>query len=258
MPFFTRPDFRLHYEVVEGLLPRDTLFLHGNLAANLWWEPALATLKKRGAHGPGRALLAEWRGCGQSLEFRGFGLRTLAEDMNALLGHLNVSAADIVGHSTGGIIALHALAQSPALYRSALLLDPVPPEGVRFGPEMRDAFERMGRDPEFCAAIILSTIHGGEVDSGLRQRVAEAAFRVAPSVWSGVPDMLHAPPALDLTRISHPVLVAHGEFDTVLPLQASLELSERLPHGVFEKLLGRGHCTNLEDPNLFVDLLGQL
>src|SRR3990167_7665774 len=57
---------RLHYEIIENVLPFDTLFIHGNLASNRWWYPALGAWKGKNSVLPRRAILAEWRGCGKS------------------------------------------------------------------------------------------------------------------------------------------------------------------------------------------------
>jgi len=208
--------------------------------------------------GPGRLILAEWRGCGKSTAFEGsFDLPTLAADVNALLEHLKVSPtapANLVAHSTGGLIGLHAMAAAPKLYHQALLLDPVSPEGVELGPEMIAAFAQMSRDRAFCAAVILGTIHGGNLSEGFRERIVDAAFGVSPRIWSEVPKLIHRPPALDFSRLNHPTLVAHGELDQVLPIAASVALAKALPRGEFRALPGRGHCPNVEDPAAFAAL----
>ncbi|MCB0371307.1 MAG: hypothetical protein KDD45_18285, partial [Bdellovibrionales bacterium] len=33
--------FTMHYEIVKNILPRTTLYIHGNLASNRWWYPLL-------------------------------------------------------------------------------------------------------------------------------------------------------------------------------------------------------------------------
>jgi pimeloyl-ACP methyl ester carboxylesterase len=254
---FNRPDFSMHYQVVDGLLPEDTLFLHGNLSSNLWWEPAVQEWQKQGG-GRGRAVLAEWRGCGNSRAFRGgLDLKTLAADCLALLDYLLMDKVNVVGHSTGGLIALHAMAQEPERFDRAFLLDPVSPEGLELPPEIASAFEQMSRDKLFCGAVILGTIHGGNLSESFRERIVNTAFSVAPEVWRGVPGMMVSPPKLDYARLPHPVLVAHGEKDQVLPKAASARLAEALPQGAFREIPGRGHCTNVEDPALFTQLVNE-
>ena len=257
MPYFERPGFSFHYEVVEGALPADTVFLHGNLASNLWWEPAREILRTKGEpHWKGRMVLAEWRGFGGSVNFNGaLDLPTLAEDVNALVRSLELEAPRLVGHSTGGVIALAALASAPSLYERALLLDSVTPEGVPFGPEALAAFAEMGRNRDTCAAILLSTIHGGNLSEAFRERIVDAAFNAHPAVWQGVPEMLRPPlPRINLEAVRCPVLVAHGEHDNVLTVAGARSLAQALPRGELKVLPGRGHCPNVEDPELFVQL----
>lgn len=252
MARFQLPGFSMNFQVIDGIAAQDTLFLHGNLASNLWWEPALELWKTRRS-GPGRMILAEWRGCGGSSVFDGaFDLATLASDCNALLAHLGAKEANLVAHSTGGLIGLHAIAAQPELYRRALLLDTVAPEGVKLGPEMIAAFAQMSQDRDFCAAVILGTIHQGTLSAAFRDRIVSAAFGVSPKIWAGVPALISQPPALNFSRLTLPILVAHGELDGVLPISASEALANALPKGEFRKLEGRGHCQNVEDPAAFV------
>lgn len=257
MPHFNRPGFRMHYQVVDGLLPTDTLFLHGNLSSNVWWEPAIAEWQKQDG-GPGRAIFAEWRGCGNSREFEGsLELTALAEDCVALLDYLDLGKVNLVGHSTGGLIALHAMAQAPSRFGRAFLLDPVSPDGLELPPEIAGAFQRMSQDADFCEAVILSTIHRGHLSQSFKKRIAGAAFSVSPKVWLGVPEMLTRPAALDLSVIQQPVLVAHGEFDAILPIEKSRTLASSLLDGTFLEIPDRGHCTNVEDPEHFTELVNQ-
>ncbi len=252
MPFFTRKQFRQHYQVIEGVVPRDTIFLHGNLASNLWWEPSIEFWKGF-SKGSGRLILAEWRGCGESKEFTGgLDLDTLAQDTLELMDHLNMKRGNLVGHSTGCLIGLHAMAKAPERFERSVLLDPVHPEGIQFGPEMRGAFLQMSKDRNFAGQIILSTIHGGTLSETFRERIVDACFQVAPAIWEGVPNFLANVPTLDFSKLNMPILVAHGEFDAVLPIEKSEQLAQSLPKGKFLKLDGRGHCANVEDPERFV------
>jgi pimeloyl-ACP methyl ester carboxylesterase len=113
----------------------------------------------------------------------------------------------------------------------------------------------MSQDKFFCGAVILGTIHGGDLSESFREKIVNTAFSVAPEVWRGVPEMMVNPPKLAYHRITQPVLVAHGEKDHVLPKAASARLAEDLPQGRYLEIPGRGHCTNVEDPALFTRLV---
>ncbi|RYZ95931.1 MAG: alpha/beta hydrolase, partial [Proteobacteria bacterium] len=195
MAYLELPGFRFHYEVIENALPGDALFLHGNLAANLWWEPVKKEwATRKDPSWKGRMILAEWRGCGKSRDFDGtLSVDTLAADVQALAKHLKLDEAGLVGHSTGGIIALHAALSGTTIFDRLLLLDSVTPEGVPFGPEALQLFDQMAVDRATCAAVILSTIHGGNLAEEFRERIVDATFAVSPKIWHGVPAMLKSP-----------------------------------------------------------------
>lgn len=256
-------NFRMNAEVYEGLLPHDTIFLHGNLASNAWWEPLREIYERRtkGVSGPekGRMIFAEWRGCGKSSgpgSENELNLKTLGHDYVLLAEKLGLKKAHLVGHSTGGIIALHAMHESPSLFGKAVMLDSVAATGIAFGPEMYDAFTQMSQNRGVCEMVILGTIHETAVSEPLKMRIVDDAFGVHPLIWHGVPNMLKG---IDfrpgLTKIPNPVLVLHGEKDLLLPIEGSIELAEKLPNAKFEKIPGRGHSANVEDPALFASYL---
>lgn len=259
MPYFKNEGFDLHYELHPGLAPADVLFIHGNLASNVWWEPVVEIWRRQ--HGekghPGSLILAEWRGCGKSQGPRteaDLDMESLARDCVGLLRHLGTRSAATVGHSTGGLIALLALMQAPEIFTRSVLLDPVSPAGVRLDPAILDAMKRMSQDRELCAAVMGGTIRDNDASSPRFQRIVDAAFGVHPLLWAGVPRILGG---IDyrpkLSAVRQPVLVLHGEHDPVLPLRASREFAAQLPHGRFEALEGRGHSCNVEDPARFVE-----
>lgn len=258
MPFLRRGKLELFYEVHEGLAAQPTLFLHGNLASNVWWEPALEELKSRGKK-TAPVVLAEWRGCGRSqvgLTESDLALEEIARDQVALAREFGLGPMAIVGHSTGGLIALLAMQAAPELFARALLLDTVGAKGVKLQPAILEAFQHMSKNRELCAAVMASTIENKNIPSALLNRIVDAAYSVHPAIWEGVPKMLDG---IDysgiLAEIRQPTLVLHGELDGILPLADSRALASGLPHARFELLAGRGHSANVEDPSLFVDHL---
>jgi pimeloyl-ACP methyl ester carboxylesterase len=164
----------------------------------------------------------------------------------------------VVGHSTGGLIALHCLRSAPDLFSRALLINPVSADGLETTPERLEGYLDMSRNRPQCEKIIESTIHGGFPDAELGSRIVDDAFGVHPLIWQGVPRMLQAADIRsDLPQIFHPVLVLHGTKDWVLPLEASRELAQSLPRGKFLALDGRGHSCNVEDPKLLLTHLNK-
>lgn len=263
MAIFHHQKKTISYDLRLNLLEEDTLFLHGNLASNLWWQPSIDLLtEKYSSHEKyGKACFMEWLGCGKSkggLESKeDLSMPSLAADAIALVKGLGLSEVQLVGHSTGGLIALFAMLAEPNLFTKALLLDPVSAEGIQFGPEMYEAFTQMQNSRDVCEAVMLGTVHGAKAEDPFIQKLVDDAFHVHPLVWHGIPDNLKTVNILsDLKKIRSEVLVLHGEYDTLLPKEGSKKMAQALPNGRFEEIKGQGHCTNVENPEKFLAYLG--
>ena len=105
------------------------LLIHGALIAD-----ALLPLTREAALAdPYRLICYRRRGhAGSDPIPAGFGVEQHAQDAQALLTHLGVERAHVVGHSGGGVIATQLAIQAPSLVRSLALLEPaiIPPEAV--------------------------------------------------------------------------------------------------------------------------------
>lgn len=250
--------FRMHYEIISNVVPEDTLFIHGNLASNRWWQPSVNIWAEnaQGKDLKGSLILAEWRGCGLNAapSPEHIEMKRLAADYVSLLKFLGKTSVNVVGHSTGGLIALLAMHQAPKLFRKAVLLDPVGAQGITFDPSMTQAFEMMKKDKGLVAAVMGSTIYKNDEKSPFFQTViVEDGFSAVKNVGELV---LKALDGLDIRsqvrEIPHPVLVLHGKHDLLLPIQGSQDLAKLLPSGEFEVIEDHGHCLNVEDPKKFV------
>lgn len=252
--------FQMNYDVFPGLLPENTLFMHGNLASNRWWIPTRQVLEKKhaGLALKGALIAAEFRGCGHSSAPKSeseVDVHVFARDFIALVKDLNLAPLNLVGHSTGGLIAALMLAMEPELFKKAVLLNPVGARGVTFDNSMIAAFEQMKTDRGLVSVVMNSTIYGNDVKSDFfNSVVVEDAASAVKTVGHLV---LKALDGLDvrseIMSVRHPVLVLHGEVDNILPISDSKELARLLPNGRFEELKGCGHCANVENPSLFVE-----
>ncbi len=236
------------------------MFIHGNLASNNWWKPTIQLLQSRyKGEEPGSAAFGEWLGCGQSSapqSAQDLDMKSMARDYVAMCKGLGLREVNLVGHSTGGLIALCALLEEPDLFRKVVLLDPVGASGIQFGKEMYDAFTKMSEDRGFCDSIMASTIHRCDVNNSLNQQLFKDAFSVHPMIWHGIPDALkQIDIRSDLGKIRQPTLVLHGEFDQLLPVEESKAIAKGVEHGEFVEIKGQGHACNVENPQKFVDLM---
>lgn len=263
MPTFNvtdEPCAGINYEIIEGVLPRDTLFIHGNMASLRWWYPAeTAWRKKTGGREKGSMILAEFRGCGKSSAPKAqseVDMKLFARDFISLIRSMGRNKVNLVGHSTGGLIAALMLAEAPELFDRAVLLDPVGARGVTFDDSMTAAFEQMKTDKNLVALVMGSTIKDNNPESDFfRQIVVEDGFQAVQTVGDRV---LRALNGLDVRRelegVRHFALVLHGEHDKLLPMEDSKALAGLMKNAEFQIIPDQGHCANVESPEKFVEI----
>lgn len=104
------------------------LFLHGNLSSATWWEEVLLTLPEGY-----RGIAPDQRGFGSTDLDKKIdatrGMSDLADDAVALLDHLNIKKAHVVGNSMGGNVAWRLLADYPDRLLTVTQVDPGSPFG---------------------------------------------------------------------------------------------------------------------------------
>lgn len=253
----------IHYEIFENVLPQTTLMIHGNMASTRWWQPILLELKKLYPQGgSGHLVAVDFRGCGKSSAPKSqdeVNMFLFAEDFCDLVKSLGLKSINLVGHSTGGIIAALMLRNSPELFNRAVLLDPVGAKGVKFEDSMTAAFEQMKVDRNLVALVLGSTIYQNNPDSDFFQNVVvEDAFHAAKTVGDKVLRALCPfDVSCELSAVKHPVLVLHGEFDNLLPRQDSEELAKLMANATFQQIDQQGHCCNVENPAKFANIMSK-
>jgi pimeloyl-ACP methyl ester carboxylesterase len=210
----------LEYEVSGSGEP--AVFIHGALIADsfrpLLFEPALAR--------DYRLILYHRRGyAGSSHSSVPTSIVRQAADCRALLRHLGVDRAHIVGHSSGACIAIQLALDAPDVVRSLALLEPALIVGST-GPAYRDALLR-GREqyrkesPEQLVDEFLQARFGAGYRA-LLDRMVPGAFEQA--VADAGTSFDREVPALlewrfgeaEAKRITQPVLAVIGSGSTAL------------------------------------------
>jgi pimeloyl-ACP methyl ester carboxylesterase len=252
-------DFQMNYEVKENMVPEDTLFIHGNLASNRWWYPAETYWKKSytGQNLKGALIYAEFRGAGKSSPPKSESevtMSRMADDYISLVKSLGRGPMHLVGHSTGGLIVAMMMAKAPELFKKAVLLDPVGAKGVTFDNSMIQAFEQMKADKNLTAVVIGSTIYNNDANSDyFKQVLVEDAYTGVKNVGHYVLKALDGLNVMsELKNVKNETLVLHGEHDQLLPVADSRAYTDILKNARFQQIAGQGHCTNVENPELFV------
>jgi pimeloyl-ACP methyl ester carboxylesterase len=152
----------LEYEIRGNGEP--VLLIHGSVIAAsyvpLTGEPALANYRLIRYHRRGYA------GSTKHEAGASFSIARQAADALALLRHLRIERAHIVGHSYGGVIALQLALDAPEAVHSLTLLEPAL---VRFVPSS-EKFGQQGLQPPM--ARYRAGDHAGAVDAFMQVVVA--------------------------------------------------------------------------------------
>lgn len=218
MSFFQHQHKTIAYNVHSNIFPHDLMFIHGNLASARWWQPVINQLEiQHESDMRGNVVSVDWLGCGKSSAPKSeadLDMRALAEDHVALARAMGLSDVCLVGHSTGGLVALAAVLQAPELFSKILLLDTVGAKGIRLSDEMLEAFAKMKKDRNFCEAVLMSTVYGVNTKADFYQALVDDAFGVNELIWTGIPKALNSIDlSQELNKISQPVLVLHGKHE---------------------------------------------
>lgn len=192
-----------------------------------------------------------------------------AEDLAALLKHLDAAPAILVGSSYGAYTALALAMRQPALVRALVLCEPPVmawADLVDGGRSQREAFERdvveaarqayaRGDDGE-AAQIYARGVMGQFAVDGLPESVRARRFSNGDAIKAlALSRREFLPLDLEQTRaIKHPTLLISGA-DT-RPLFASIYRGARslMPHADAVCVPGAGHSVYREQPDVFNSL----
>lgn len=202
---------------------------------------------------------------------RGFGLSegtpdaaADSADLEALLDHLRVAQAALVGMSQGARAAMAFALRHPGRV-PALVLDGPPgaAAGLATGDEEDysfDEFRRLAQSAGLTAfrdawhGHPLLRLHGG--DAGGRELLARVLARYpGRDLLAGAPAPATTVAPAALGRLAMPVLVVNGEFDTRRRLLAGDHLCRALPHAERALVPGAGHLANLDNPAAYNEVI---
>ncbi|WDZ84568.1 alpha/beta fold hydrolase [Micromonospora cathayae] len=195
------------------------VLLHGGIGSGEMFAPLLPALT---AHR--RVVTVDLQAHGRTPDVdRPLRHEWLADDVAALLGHLGLAGADLLGYSLGGAVALRTAIQHPGLVRRLVCVS-VPCRRDGWYPEVRDGMARMG--PETAEQTRASPTY---------EHYARVAPRPQdwPVLWTKLGALLRRDYdwSAEVARLTLPTLLVFADADAV-----------RTAHVVeFFGLLGGGH-----------------
>ena len=261
--FFATTRMRFHCRVHGDADGLPMLLLHGSFASSRWWEPLFAVLPD--------AILAiapDLRGCGQSdRTVGGYTIQEQAEDIWSLVQALDWHDFDLVGHSSGGAIAIEfALNHSDTLH-SLTLVDSAPVEGVYTPVDGIIALDRMQSDrallrkalvallPGFTGAVHEPAACDSPQEQAFFEQLVDDAWNMAPAAFTATANALnHWNRFGDVQRLTLPVLLVWGELDHIVERDAVTRSLIAIPgaHNL-EVLHHVGHSPMIEAPEILAE-----
>ncbi|HEV3282367.1 MAG TPA: alpha/beta hydrolase [Acidimicrobiales bacterium] len=229
-------DIEIHYEDHGAGQP--VVLIHGYPLSGRAWDKQVLALLETGH----RVITYDRRGFGQSSQpVVGYDYDTFAADLDALLEHLDLQDAVLVGHSMGtGEVTRYLSAYGSARVAKGVLVSPIPPfllqtsdnpDGVP--QSLFDGFVQAARSdmPTWMKGFLdnfynVDTLRGTLVsDQAYQASWNIAASASATAAVACIPTWATDFRA-DLPKVNVPMLVIQGDADQVLPLDKT---GKRLP-----------------------------
>ena len=258
--FRTQDGCSLYYETIGFELARPVvIFLNGTLQTTMYWKVIAASLKPEF-----RSLLYDARGQGESeLGEVPLSLELHAEDLSALIRHLELGPVCLVGLSHGALLAYAMARRRPKLV-SRLVICSI---GVRAPIRARlivRSWLKIIEDGgiEALVSAALPHVFGENYlirNSRILDRIAKTIIRrnrassllAHLSAITGYPSLRSM-----LEKLDAPALVMCGSDDPLVSVNGAAEVAEK-SGGRHLVVKGAGHSIPVEAPELFLKTIAQ-
>lgn len=193
-------------------------------------------------------IVPDLRGFGGSSTVDSFySMEDYASDVAALLDHLGIPKAAIVGHSMGGYVALAFARLFPdrvsglGLVSSQVLDDAPERKEGRYKSAAEVADKGISSVVETMAPKFTS-------DTRLQEYARTSMEKQQPAAYIGalkaMAERVDSTPLL--STISYPVVLIHGDADSLIPVDRAREVKASFPQSHFVEIRGAGHIPMME------------
>ncbi|MCQ6267886.1 alpha/beta hydrolase [Fictibacillus sp. WQ 8-8] len=243
---------------VEDLNPggnKTIVFLHGWPLSHKQFEYQFDVLPAMGY----RCIGIDWRGFGNSDKpISGYTLNRLADDIRTVVGTLQLENFTLVGHSTGGAIAIRYMSRYNGYGVSRLVLvDAAAPTG--FTAETANNFlkEALNDRPKMMQDVtdgfFFQYVTRPFSDWFFQMGLQAAGWSTAAVIVLLRDENLNE----DLPKIVAPTLIIHGIHDKVIPFSQAQELNQKIRNSKLVSFQYSGHGPFWEERGKFNQLLAQ-
>lgn len=256
MPTLRLPDVELHYE--ESGRGPPLLLVAGLASDSAYWLPSVDALARHC-----RVILVDNRGSGRTApQDVPISIEAMADDCAALLRHLDCGPATIVGHSMGGMIALHCTHRYPELFARSVLVA----TGAVNSARNNDLFASWadlldaGTSPALWFRNLFYWVFStrffdnrSTVDALVTLAITYPHQQSAPAFRRQAEALAAFDATAILAALRVPTLVLAGRDDALFPLPANAAFAAAIPGARFEALDGAAHSIPAESPEVVVE-----
>ena len=258
MPYFHQQDANLYYHV-EGI-GEPIIFISGLNCDLRIWNKTAEELKKNY-----QAITMDNRGVGESDAIKGvITIEMLAQDVIALMHHLNIGKATLVGHSMGGTVVQTIAYLKPEMVQKLVICNSLIKVGRlnRFLGALLQVLRVCGVAPQPILKRAFPFLFAKKFRKD-KTRLKEVAnkFIVQPNCPEKLfthQKQLQALLQFDsrpwLSQLSVPTLVIAGAQDRLCPHDSKM-IAALIPQAKFISLPEVGHVPMIETPDHFISIL---
>ncbi len=256
MPIFTHHHVDLFYEIKGNPDSSETvLFLNGVMASTSSWANQLPPFEAQGF----RIVLHDFRGQLKSSKPKGpYTFALHAQEVIALMDHLKIAKAHLIGTSYGGEVALRLAIDYPSRVQTLSVIDSVSEldDTLRNTVgQWKDAAATQHGETFFNRMMPSIYSPGFIAKNGemLSQR-AKAMNAIGPDYFDGQITLYETflndvTMTAELPKITCPTLILCGEQDTLKPLKFSALMAKSIPHAEYLTIPDCGHVAIFEKPH---------
>lgn len=193
----------------------------------------------------------------------GFSIEQMADDTVALLNHLNIKKAVILGHSMGGFIAQTLTVKYPWLVEKLILEATssfVSPRNRVLFTNLADLLEAGTDTRQWFTNLFFLLFHPSFFT---KKSMVEAALTLAvaypynPSVtaFRQQTECINSFHSGDIQTITAPTLIISGSHDLVFGHEETEVLCSRIPKALHRQINGAGHAIHVDQFQEFVSIV---
>jgi sigma-B regulation protein RsbQ len=255
-----------HHAALRGTGERALLFVHGFGCDSSIWRFVAPAFEPQA-----RTLVYDHAGCGRAIPawdvHRHASLEGYASDLLDVLEDAGWPRVTCVAHSIGGVIAMLAARQRPALFEHVLLLAPSP-RFINDPPDYVGGFERgdledmfhLMESNQFGWARFLAPMAMGEANpQDLAQDFEAALCALEPRIARHFARLAFLVEAREVfSRTEVPTTIVQCLRDSIAPPDVGQWMHRHMAGSRLREIDVSGHCPHVSHPSLTIELIQEV